>query len=328
MKPLVFVTRAIPEEGLTLLRKQCDVQVYRGKGVIPRRLLLKNIKHCDALISLLTDKIDADILKAAPHLKVIANYAVGFDNIDLTAATTKKIVVTNTPGALEHAVAEHTFALMMAVTRRLVEADQFMRAGKYHAWNPSLFLGMELQGKTLGIVGLGRIGKGVAQRAVKGMGMSCIYYDVLRDLDFERTYGARFVSLNSLLRTADVVSVHVPLLPSTRHLIGKKELRQMKPTAYLINTSRGQVLDEKALVLALRKKWIAGAGLDVFEFEPKLAVGLGRLKNVVLTPHIASATIEARTAMAVIAAKNMLAVLHGKRAPNVVNKEVYDDYVY
>ena len=281
------------------------------------------MKLCDALLCLLTDKIDQQIINANPKLKIISNYAVGFDNIDVRAATARGIPVTNTPGVLTDAVAEHTFALMMAVARRIPESDQFMRQGKYKRWKPMLLLGTELKGKTLGIVGLGRIGAGVAERAGKGMGMKVIYYDVQRNLKFEKEYRARYVSIKDLLKQSDFVSIHVPLLPSTRHLIGKKELALMKKTAYLINTSRGQVIDEKALVQALNNRSIAGAGLDVYEFEPNLTEGLTKLKNAVLTPHTASATIEARTAMSELAAQNIIDVFQGRKARSAVNPEVY-----
>ncbi|MDO8657004.1 MAG: D-glycerate dehydrogenase [Nanoarchaeota archaeon] len=322
-KPRVFVTRKIPDSGIKLLQKSCQVKIYPKDQVIPKQELLKEVKQCDALLCLLTDKIDKEVIDANPKLKIISNYAIGFNNIDITYATKKKIPVTNTPGkAIVDAVAEHTFALIFAVSKRIVEADQFMRAGKYKTWEPLLLLGMELVEKTIGIVGLGRIGSGVAQRA-KAMGMKIVYYDVKRNADFEREFSAQYLSLNNLLKSADVVSVHVPLLPTTKHLIGTKELSLMKKTSYLINTSRGPVIDEKALVQTLKKKQIAGAGLDVYEFEPKLTAGLIRLQNVVLTPHIASATIEARSEMSVDAAQNILVVLQGKKPKMLVNPQVY-----
>lgn len=317
----VFVTRQIPASGLRLLRKHGQVRVYAQDQVIPRKELLQGVKWCDALLCLLTDKIDKEVIDANPRLQVISNVAVGFDNIDVKYATAKGIPVTNTPGVLTDAVAEHTVALMLAIARRIPESDRFTRAGKYQGWEPLLLLGTQLKGKTLGIVGLGKIGLGVAQRAGKGMGMKVVYYDVKRDPQFEQQYQARFLPLPELLRTADIVSLHVPLLPSTRHLIGKKELTLMKKTAYLINTARGPIVDEKALVVALKKKQIAGAALDVYEFEPQLSASLAKLENVVLTPHIASATIEARSAMSELAAKNILNVLQGKEPLALVNPE-------
>ena len=322
-KKKVFVTRIIPKKGIQLLRKHFLVKVYQKDQAIPRKELLKEVKQCDALLSLLTEKIDAEVLSANPKLKVVSNYAVGYDNIDVKVATAKGIAVCNTPGVLEDAVAEHTFALMMALAKRVVEADQFLRSGKYKLWKPMLLLGTELKGKTIGIIGLGRIGAGVAERARRGMGVNVLYHDIKRNKDFEKEYQAKYVSLSELLKKSDFVSLHVPLLPSTRHLIGKKELAMMKKTAYLINTSRGPVIDEKALVLALQKKHIAGAGLDVYENEPKLTPGLIKLNNAVLTPHTASATVEARTAMSELAAQNIIDVLQGRKAKFTVNPEVY-----
>lgn len=320
----VFVTRRIPEEGLNLLRGKVDLEVWKEDRVIPREELLKRVKGVDALLPLLTDKIDASVMDAAgPQLKIISNYAVGYDNIDVKAATERKIMVTNTPGVLTEAVAEHTFALLMAIARRIPESDRFTRAGKYKGWEPMLLLGTELQRKILGVVGLGRIGSRVAEMAAKGMGMKVIYHDPKRDEKFEKEFKAKFCKdLPDLLKEADFVSLHVPLLPATRHLIGEKELKAMKKTAYLINTSRGPVVDEEALVSALKKGWIKGAALDVYEKEPKLAPGLTKLENVVLAPHTASATIEARGAMARLAAQAILDVFAGKKPENLVNKNV------
>lgn len=319
--PKVFVTRKIPDEGLDLLRKETALEVWEKDQVIPRKELLKRVKGVDALLPLLTDKIDGEVMDAAgPQLKIIANYAVGYDNIDVPEATRRKILVANTPGVLTKAVAEHTFALLLAIARRIPESDRFTRAGRYKGWEPMLLLGTELQGKTLGVVGLGRIGSRVVEMAVKGMGMRAIYYDIKRDAKFEKQFEAKFKkNLSDLLREADFVSLHVPLLPATHHLIGAKELKAMKRSAYLINTSRGPVVDEKALVKALRGGWIKGAALDVFEEEPKLSLGLAKLEDVVLTPHTASATTEARGAMARLAAQAILGVFAGKKPKNLVN---------
>ena len=318
------MTRNLPGEAIAKLKKKHTVQIYPKDKVIPRKKLLKGVKWCDVLLCLLTDKIDKEVIDANPNLKMISNYAVGFNNIDVKYATEKGIPITNTPGqAIVDAVAEHTFALMLAVSKRVVEADTFTRKKKYRGWSPTLLMGTELTGKTLGIIGLGRIGTGVAERAGHGLGMKVIYHDVRRDKKFEKKYKAQFVPLNKLLKNSDFITLHVPLLKSTRHLIGAKELKMMKKTSFLINTSRGPVVDEKALVSALKKRQIAGAGLDVYEFEPKLAPGLTRLQNVVLTPHIASATIEARSEMAWDAVNNILAVLSGKKAAKTVNPEVY-----
>ncbi len=319
---IVFVTRPIPEIGIKLLRKEGFEVKIRKRGAIPsKEELVAGVKNADALLCLLTDKIDKDVLSASKRLKVVANYAVGFDNVDVKAATERRIAVANTPGVLTETVAEHTFALLFAIARRIPEADRFARAGKYKAWGPLLLLGNDLNGKTLGIVGLGRIGSAVAKRAV-GMGMNVIYTGKDRDSAFEKEFKSQYADLSTLLRTADFVSIHIPLLPETHHLIGKKELNMMKKTAYLINTARGPIIDEKALVASLREKRIAGAALDVFEFEPKIAAGLARLENVVLTPHIASATYETRSGMAEIAAKNIIAFFNGTKPPNCVNTEV------
>jgi len=318
----VFVTRLIPEAGLALLKKRKDISlsVYPKNRVISQKELLAGVMGTDAILCLLTDKIDASLLDAAgPQLKVVANYAVGYDNIDLAACTKRGVKVANTPGVLSNAVAEHTFALMMAVTRRIAEADKFIRAGKYHGWEPMMLLGMGLQGKTLGVIGLGRIGKGVVDRAARGMGMKIMYYDVKRDKAFEaQEPGTVFATVDQIMRKADVISIHVPLLPTTRHLINAKRLAMMKKGAYLINTSRGPIIDEKALVSALRKGLLAGAALDVFENEPALAPGLVDLPNVVLTPHIASATIGARSDMSQLAAQAIIDVLDGKQPKNLV----------
>ncbi len=319
--PHIFITRAIPDAGINLLRNAgYALDVYEGENSIPQPELLRRVKGCDALLSLLTDRIDAEVLDAAgPTLKVVANFAVGFDNVDLPAAKQRGISVTNAPAPeVTETVAEHTFALMMALAHRIVEADAYARAEKYMGWSPTLLLGVDVIGKTLGIVGAGRIGSAVADRAVKGFKMRCLYAGPHRDEQFEIAYGAEYASLEKLIETADFVTLHVPLLPSTRHLISTAEFAQMKPSAFLINTSRGPVVDEKALLRALRTKRIAGAALDVYECEPHLDCDLGdklELKsfpNVVLTPHTASATIEARQAMSRLAAENIIAVLSGK----------------
>ena len=304
----VVLTHAISEKAVQLLKKQ-GYKVKVGGS----------LKGADAVLSLLKVKIGAKEMKSAGFkLKVVSNYAVGVDNIDLDAARKSDVVVTNTPDVLTTAVANHTMALMYAVTRRIVEADKFVRQGKFKGWEPDLMLGMELQGKTLGLVGHGRIGCEVATKAQQALGMKVIYYDAFRDKKKEKKCGISFSTLSGLLKKADLVSLHVPLLPSTRHLIGAKELKMMKKTSYIVNTSRGPVINEKALVSALKRGVIAGAALDVFEKEPKLTSGLAKLDNVVLTPHIASATIEAREEMAVVAAKNIINVLEEKRIVNRV----------
>lgn len=312
-KKRVFVSRKISESGINLLKKYFEVRVYPKDNVISRKELINGVKWCDGLLCLLTDKIDKEILDANPHLKIVANYAVGFNNIDIKYAEQKGIIITNTPDVLTDAVAEHTFGLMLAISKRIVESDTFLRKGRYKGWEPLLLLGTQLKGKTLGIIGLGRIGLGVAERAYHGLGMNILYHDLERDKQFEKKNKARFLPIDSILKQSDVITLHVPLLPSTKHLIGAKQLSMMKKTAYLLNTSRGPVIDEKALVNALRNGTIRGAALDVFENEPKLAAGLVKLNNVVLTPHTASATIEARSAMSDLAARNIINVLTGKK---------------
>lgn len=318
----ILITRNIPVAAPQVLKAAGHkLTTYTGKDAMPRAKLLKAVAGKDAVVTLLTDKVDAQFLKAAgKQLKIVANYAVGYDNIDVAACAKAGIVVTNTPGVLSQAVAEHAIALMLATARRIVESDAFLRKGKFHGWEPELLLGMEMKGKTIGIVGLGRIGSEVASICAKGFGMKVLYTDMKPNAEFEKAVGARFMKLEALLTESDVVSVHVPLLPTTRHLIDAKALQLMKKTAYLVNTSRGPIVDEKALVAALKKKQIAGAGLDVFEFEPKLAAGLAKLPNVVMTPHTASATVETRTEMAKLVAQNVLAVLAGKPAVSPVQQ--------
>lgn len=318
----IFVTRPIPEVGIKMLKdKGFDVVINDAAAdrAATKEELLGGIKDSDAVLSVLTDKITAEVVDAGTVLKVIANYAVGFDNIDTEAAKQKNIMVTNTPGVLTDTVAEHTFALMLSIAHRISEADRFTRAGKYHAWGPQMLLGTDLSGKTLGVVGLGRIGSRVAHHAVKGFGMKVVYTDPKPNSEFEKEYGAQFTqSLEDLLKQCDFISIHVPLLPETQHLINEERLGLMKPTSYLINTSRGPIVDEKALARALREKWIRGAALDVFEFEPEIAPALKELDNVIITPHIASATEETRNKMAEMAAQNIIDALEGRVPPNLI----------
>jgi len=318
--PKVFVTRQIPEEGIKMLTdKGYDVAVAQQDGAMERGQLLKAVAGVDAVLALLTDKVDGELLDAAgKQLKIVANYAVGYDNIDLAAAKERGVMISNTPEVLSETVAEHTFALLLAIAHRIVESDTFMRGGKYKGWGPMLLLGRDLSHKTLGVVGLGRIGSLVVKHAVRGFDMNVVYYDVKQNPAFEAEYGARYMQLPELLREADFVSIHVPLLPTTKHLMGEKEFALMKNTAYLVNTSRGPIVDEVALVHALQSGVIAGAALDVFESEPKMAPGLEKLDNVIITPHTASATIETRAKMAQLAAENIIAALEGKTPPTLV----------
>jgi glyoxylate reductase len=308
-KPLVIITRNLPKEGLEELYKKCKVQMHKNSMPPSRIKLLEYAGKADALITVLTEKIDTEILSVAKNLKIVSNYAVGYDNIDLKATKKANIYATNTPGNLGAAVAEHAMGMILILSKKMLQGDNYMRANKYKAWDPNLLIGNNVQGKTLGIIGVGNIGSVLVKIAHSGFGMNILYHDVIPNKQIEKSQKAKRVSLNELLKKSDAVSVHVPLLPSTRHLISTKELNQMKSTAVLVNTSRGPVIDEKALVKTLKAKKIAGAGLDVFEFEPKMAPGLSTLENVVLTPHIASATIEARTEMGEIATQNVLDVL-------------------
>lgn len=316
----VFITRFIPEAGIKLLKqKGFQVKISPHDRVLTHAEIIKMGKGCDALLSLLTDTIDGRVMDGiGKQLKIIANYAVGYNNIDVGAARQRNVMVTNTPGVLTEAVAEHTIALIFAIAERIVESDEFVRRGKFRGWEPMLFLGTSIIGKTLGILGLGRIGMEVARRMHDGFEVKIIYYDIKRDRKVEREWGLKYVNFSTLIRKSDFLSVHVPLLPKTRHLIGAKELKMMKKNAYLINTSRGPVVDEKALVKALKNNIIKGAALDVFEWEPKLAPGLAKLDNVVLTSHIASATEETRAKMSEIAAQNIIAALSGKNPPNLI----------
>lgn len=320
MSKKILVTRRIPESGIRMLEgKGYSVTVSEKDGVLTKDELIAALskERYDGVLCLLTDKIDDAVFEAAgPQCTIFANYAVGFDNIDLEAAKKRNITITNTPGVLTETVAEHAFALMLAAAHRIAEADAFTRAGKYTGWGPMLLLGTDLSKKTLGVVGLGRIGSLVAHHAVKGFGMKVMYYDPKPNPEFEKEYGATFVDLPTLLAGSDFISIHVPLLPATRHLIGEKELQTMKKTAYLVNTSRGPIVDEAALVRALKEGWIKGAALDVFEGEPALAPGLAECENAVLTPHIASATEETRGKMGELAATNLIEAFEGRVPPN------------
>jgi len=317
----VVVTRKIPGNGVKMLQDAgYEVIVGEQDGPMERAQLLEFIKGADAVLGQLQDKVDEEYLTAAgPQLKIVANYAVGFDNLDLTALSSHNVVGTNTPDVLTEAVAEHAFALIFAITRRIVEAHKLAQT-QSSSFGPEVMLGMELKGKTLGVLGLGRIGSRVAEIG-KALGMKIIYYDIKQNSEFEQSVGAQFKATpEELLSASDVVSVHVPLLDSTKHLINADRLKMMKPTSYLVNTSRGPVIDEVALVEALKNGTIKGAALDVGETEPKWAPGLVDLDNIVLTPHIASATNEARSEMGVLAAENIIEVLSGRPAKTPVKK--------
>lgn len=321
-KASVYVTRMIPEENIAELRQHFDVEVNPDDRALTKEELKVKLKGKDAVVSLLTDTIDGEVLDAAgPRLKIVANYAVGFNNFDLAAATERGVILTNTPGVLDEATATHTFTLLLAMARRIPEADKFVRDGKWQGWAPMFFIGLDVDKKTLGIAGLGRIGKNVARKA-RGFDMKIIYTDVRRDEEFEKETGATFVDKETLLKEADFLTLHVPLLPATHHYIGEQEFKMMKKTAVIINASRGPVVDEAALVKALRAKEIWGAALDVFEEEPVLAPGLSELDNVVIVPHIASATMETRLKMGAIAVGNIIKVLNGQQPDTCVNPDV------
>lgn len=321
----VYVTRIIPERGLEILRENiARVEVNTEDHLLSRQELLRHVKGRDGLLPLLTEKIDGEVMDTAgAQLRIIANHAVGFDNIDVAAATKRDIMVTNTPGVLTDATSDHAWALLFSVARRVVESDKFTRAGRYKGWGPLMYLGGDITGRTLGIVGAGRIGTAVAKKAT-GFQMRILYSDEVSSAELENRLGAQRVGFEDLLRESDFVTIHVPLLESTHHLFNDQAFKLMKKSAYLINTSRGPVVEEAALVRALENGEIAGAGLDVYEDEPKIHPGLFGLDKVVLTPHIASATIETRTKMATMAAQNLVDALLGKRPTNLVNPEVLE----
>jgi lactate dehydrogenase-like 2-hydroxyacid dehydrogenase len=322
MKKTVYVARMIPQETIDELRKHFEVLVNPEDRALTKAELKEKAKGCDAIVSLITDTIDGELLDAlGPQCKIVANYAVGINNFDVAAATKRGVVLTNTPGVLDDATATHTFALLLATARRIVEADRYVRAGKWKGWSPMFFIGMDVDRKTLGIAGLGRIGTNVARKA-RGFDMKILYSGPHRNPQAEKEVGATYVDKETLLRDSDFLTLHVPLTPGTRHYIGEKELKLMKKTAILINASRGPVVDEKALLKALQEKQIWAAGLDVFENEPEIVPGLLELDNVVVVPHIASATTETRINMGKIALNNIVKVLNGQPPETCVNPEV------
>ena len=322
-KPKVFVTRIIPDKGLDLVKEFCDVDLWTGDLPPSRDEVLKRVQGADGLLSLLTDVVDGEVMDVAgPQLKVISNFAVGFDNIDVGAATARKIPVGNTPDVLTDATADFSFALMMSAGRRVLEGDRFVREGKWQTWGPLLLLGNEMKGSTLGLVGFGRIGKAMARRAV-GFDMRVIYYDPMEP-KLDPDVKAVSVDFETLLEESDFISLHTPLTPDTRHLIDSEALSRMKPTAVIVNTSRGPVIDMDALYEALRDRKIFAAGLDVTDPEPlPMDHPLLTLDNLVIAPHIASASKTARDKMAWLAAKNLMAGLEGRHLPNCVNPQVY-----
>jgi glyoxylate reductase len=321
-RPQVLSTRPLFPAARAILDAQCEVEYWTAPERIPRGELLQRVAAKDALVCLLTEKVDDELLSAAPRLRIVSNVAVGYDNISVSACTARRVVATNTPGVLDETTADFAWTLLMAIARRLLEGDKLARSGQWPGWDLDQLCGGDVWGKTLGLVGFGRIGRAVARRAL-GFHMRVLYNDAIRaPQETEREVHAEFVERDTLFAQSDFVSLHVPLLPETRHLISAERLARMKPTAYLINTSRGPVVDEGALAEALQKGRIAGAALDVYENEPSIHPGLPGLKNVILAPHIASASLETRTKMACMAAENVVALLSGRRPANALNPEV------
>ncbi|HOH98778.1 MAG TPA: D-glycerate dehydrogenase [Candidatus Cloacimonadota bacterium] len=317
MKPKLFLTRMIPQPGIDLLKEVFEISCNHEDRALSRQELIAGVQDADALLCLLTDSIDREVMDAAPRLKVISNYAVGYNNIDVAYATQKGIRVCNTPGVLTETTADLTWALILAAARRIPESDSYTRKGLFRGWEPLLMLGQDVFGKTLGILGMGRIGQAVSRRAL-GFGMKIIYYSPDTDpstLDFP----AEKVDFATLILQSDILSLHAPLTDETRHMIGKAELKMMKSSAILINTARGPLVDEMALIDALRDGQIFAAGLDVYEQEPDFSMAMLELRNLVLLPHIGSASIETRTRMAIMAAQNAIAVIQGQEPPAVVN---------
>ncbi len=319
----VFLTRLLPEEPVSRLQERTRLTYNRQDRPLTRDELLEGVRDAEGLLCLVTDRIDEDLLASAPRLRVIANYAVGFDNIDLAAATRRGIAVTNTPDVLTAATADMAFALLLAVSRRVVEGHALVRAGEWRGWAPLQLLGGQVSGATLGLIGLGRIGRAVAQRA-RAFDMTVMYWNRTRlSPEEEERLGVKYAPVDAVLEQSRFVSLHVAATPETRHLIDARALKLLGPSGYLINTARGTVVDERALVTALRQGVIAGAGLDVYEHEPRLTPGLAEFPNVVLAPHLGSATLETRSAMGNLAVDNLLAALAGEVPKNVLNPEVY-----
>ena len=322
MQPTIFITQPVFEPVVQTLSEHCIVKRNTEDGPPAREVLFTALADCQGVLTQLNDRMDGEVMDHAPSLRVISNIAVGYDNIDVPAATARGILVTNTPGILTETTADFAFTLLLAAARRMIESDRFARSGQWKRWKLDLLLGTDVHHATLGIVGLGRIGQAVARRA-RGFQMNVLYAAPRRAApEIEQELGARHVPLETLLRDSDFVSLHVPLKPETRHLIGAPQLALMKPTAILINTTRGPVVDEEALVAALREGRIQGAGLDVFEREPEIHPGLPGLPNVVLAPHLGSASRQTRLRMVELAAENLLAALGGQIPPNLVNREV------
>jgi len=321
-KPKVYSTHQLFDEARNILNTHCDMQYWTDSERPPRDEVIRCLQDKEGLVCLLTEKINDELLRSAPKLRIASNVAVGYDNIDVDACTKRGVVVTNTPGVLDETTADFAWTLLMTAARRVAEGELLARSGTWKGWNLDQLCGADVWGKTLGIVGFGRIGRSVARRA-SGFQMRVIYSDAIRATEeVEKSVNAEFRDMNWLLAESDFISLHVPLLPETSGLFDAPKFSRMKPTAFLINTSRGPVVDEAALVAALENKKIAGAALDVFENEPSIPPGLKR-PNVVLTPHIASASIETRSKMAVMAANNIVAMFKDQRPPNILNPDAF-----
>jgi glyoxylate reductase len=320
--PAVLVTRGVPERVRRHLAGRCRLEVWEGEGVMPRAELLERVAGKSGLLSMLTDRVDDELLeRAGPDLRVVANFAVGYDNLDLEACTARGVLATNTPDVVTEATADLAWALLLAAARRVAEGDRFLRAEQPWIWGPEFFLGFEVHGKTLGVIGLGRIGQAVTRRAA-GFGMPVLYTARRRlDRDREAALGVAWRQLDQLLAEADFVTIHTGLSPATHHLIGPERLARMKPTAVLVNTARGPIVDEAALAEALRAGQLGAAGLDVFEREPEVHPALLELDNVTIVPHLGTSTLETRVAMGMLAADNLLAALEGRRPPNLLNPD-------
>lgn len=324
VKPTIFLTRELPPETMAILRDQSVLTMNPHDRYLDKQEIIEGVRGVDGLLCLLTDTIDDEILAAGENLKVVANFAVGFNNIDVDAATRRKIPVTNTPGVLTDTTADMAWALLLAAARRVAEGDRFVRTRSWQGWGPLQYMGSDVTGATLGIIGLGRIGQAVVRRA-RGFEMDVIYWNRTRlSPEQEQSLGVTYAEMDEVLRRSDYVSLHVALNDETTHLIGAEQLALMKPTACIINTARGPVIDEKALAVALREGTIGAAGLDVYEREPELEPELYDLENAVLAPHLGSATIGTRTKMGNMAAENCLAGCRGERPPNLVNPEIYE----
>ncbi len=323
MKPKVFVSRIIPDEGLDMIRRAADMSLWEQETPPPRDVLMREVRQVEGLLSLLTDRVDAELMDSNPRLRVVSNYAVGYDNIDIAAATERGIPVGNTPGVLTETTADLAFALLMAVARRVVEGADYVRAGRWKTWGPKLLTGIDVHRATLGIVGFGRIGQAMARRA-RGFEMRTLYHDKIRRQDLEQALNAEYVELDELYRQADFITIHTDLNESTRHMFNSETFARMKRSAILVNTARGPIVDPAALYEALVSGTIRGAALDVTDPEPLPTDSpLLKVPNCLVVPHIASASVATRARMAQMAAANLVAGILGERLPNCVNPEVY-----